>query len=379
MDKFENPMYRQVFSLPELIREQYEDLEPKARTVLTFQEIYNIKRIVLTGCGDSYAAALASKYTFEMLTGIPTEVVTAIELGRFYHEKQLGIDCRNPLIIAISKSGSVARVSEAVQRARHFGSLTLGITGNIESPLGINSEKILELDIPGFESAPGTRSYAVSIMALLLLAIRFGEVRHQYTIDQAMDYRLDVKNQGNMLEKLLPTMDCVCRKVAGEWKDFSCYDFVGSGFDYATAWFGQAKILEATGKCAMHINSEEWFHLNFFARDAARIGTVAIGNTTNPGISRMKEMIKYAKELGRPLIVITDGTKEDFDEEAIYIQVPKPKYPLHMPLTQFSPVCLIAGYISVLIGEKYGRGCEGRWELAKGGAGVKNSEIIVRI
>lgn len=378
MSKYENPMSRQVFSLPELIRQQYDDLEPKTRTVLSFQEIYNIQRIVLTGCGDSYAAGMATKHIFELLTGIPTEVVSAIELSRYYSEKHLGIDCRNPLVIAVSNSGTVARISEAVQRARLHGSYVLGVTGNETSPLGVNSDKVLKLDIPDFESAPGTRSYAVSVMALLLLAIRFGEVRHQYTMDQAMDYRYDIRNQGTLLEALLPQMDSICENVAEEWKDFPCYDFVGAGFDYASAWYGQAKILEATGKFAMHINAEEWFHLNFFARDAKHLGTVVVANTTNPGISRTKEMIKFANQLGRPMVVITDGTKENFGEETTYIQVPAPKYPISMPLTQFTPICLIASYIAELIGEKYGRGCEGEWEFATGGAGVKNSEIIVK-
>ena len=196
MDKYNNPMSRQVESLPELIESQYEDLEPKTRKVLSFQEIYNIQRIVLTGCGDSLAAAMATKHAFEMLTGIPTEVVTAIELSRLYCKKHMGVDCRNPLVIAVSNSGTGARVGEAVARARKHGCYVLGVTGNEESVLGINSDKILKLNIPSFEGAPGTRSYLVSVMSLLLLAIRFGEVRHQYTMDQAMAYRYDIKNQG---------------------------------------------------------------------------------------------------------------------------------------------------------------------------------------
>lgn len=371
-------MSRQVYSLPELIREQYEDLEPKTRTVLSFQEIFNIQRIVLTGCGDSYAAAMAMKYAFEMFTGIPTEVVSAIELSRFYCERHLGVDCRNPLVIAVSNSGTVARVSEAVQRARLHGCFVLGVTGNEKSPLGVNSDKVLKLDIPPFESAPGTRSYLVSLMALLLLAIRFGEVRMNYTMDEAMDMRMDIKNQGALLEAMLPQMEASCARLAEEWKDFPCYDFTGSGFDYATAWFGQAKILEATGKYAMHINAEEWFHLNFFARDAAHTGTIVVANTTSPGISRTKELVHFARELGRPLVVITNGTEADFEEGVRCISVPNPKYPMSMPLTQFAPLCFLAGQLSVLLGEKYGRGCEGPWSFASGGAGVKNSEIIVK-
>ena len=57
----ENALIRQVLSLPELIEQQYNDLEPKARKALTTPEIFGIQRIVLTGCGDSYAAALATE------------------------------------------------------------------------------------------------------------------------------------------------------------------------------------------------------------------------------------------------------------------------------------------------------------------------------
>lgn len=378
MIKYNNPMSRQVESLPELIESQYEDLEPKARKVLSFQEIYNIQRIVLTGCGDSLAAAMATKHAFEMLTGIPTEVVTAIELSRLYCKKHMGVDCRNPLVIAVSNSGTGARVAEAVERARKHGCYVLGVTGREDSPLGIHSDKILKLNIPDFEGAPGTRSYLVSVISLLLLAIRFGEVRHQYTMDQAMAYRYDIRNQGKALQELLPEMKAVCAKVAEEWKDFPCYDFIGAGFDYATAWFGHAKILEATGKFAMHINTEEWFHLNFFARNAKEMGTVVVANTTNPAHSRSKELVKYANVLHRPMVVITDGDASDFNgEETTYIKVPKPEYPITMPVTHFAPVCLIAAYIAEIIGEKYGRGCEGDWAFAEGGAGVKNSEIIV--
>lgn len=391
MNQIDNAMRRQVFSLPELIREQYEDLEPKTRIVLSFQEQFNIQRIVLTGCGDSYAACMAAKYTFEMLTGILTEVVPAIELSRFYCDKQLGVDCQNPLVIAVSNSGQVARISEAVQRARKYGCFVLGVTGNEESELGINSNRILKLSIPSFESAPGTRSYAASLIALNLLAIRFGEVRGAYTMDQAMEYRFDLRNQGEALQKLLPEMDKTIQKVALEWKEMPCYDFTGAGFDYATAWFGQAKILEAVGTFAMHINVEEWFHLNFFARKAKEMGTVVVANTTNPGLSRTVELIHYAGVLGRPLLVITEGSPEELRQKiesvqkgnekitckAVFVRVPSPAFPINMPVTQFAPLCLLAGYLSVLNDEKYGRGCEGVWSFCEDGHCVKSSEIIV--
>lgn len=390
MNAFDNAIRRQVMSLPELIVSQYENLEPKTRTVLSFQEIFNIQRIILTGCGDSYAACMAQRYAFEMFAGVPTQTVPALELARYYDEKQLGVDCRNPLVIAISNSGNVSRVAEAVARVRLHGGCVLGITGNPDSLLAKNSDWILHLEIPLFESAPGTRSYMVSVMALLLLAIRFGEVRLRYTMDEAMAMRMDIRDQGAALERCLPKLDQSCTELAQKWARFPCYEFVGGGFDYASAWFGHAKILEAVGRFASAVNVEDWFHLNYFLRDADRIGTVLVANTSNPAASRLEEFLGYVKEVGRPLAVVTDGELQDqkialqgggvllIPEKTTVLQVPASHYPMTMPLTQFVPLCLLAGVLAELAGEEYGRGSRGRFAGSRDGAGVNQSAIEVR-
>lgn len=151
MKQASNAMCRQVWSLPELLRQQYAYLEPACRKVLTTPEIFSIQRIVLTGCGDSHAAAMAVRYAFEALTGIPTEVVPAIELSRYYSERQLGFAPRNPLAIAVSNSGGIARVSEAIRRVTAHGGFALGVTGNPDSPLGRCASRILPLSVPPFE------------------------------------------------------------------------------------------------------------------------------------------------------------------------------------------------------------------------------------
>ncbi|MFD0714519.1 SIS domain-containing protein [Paenibacillus sp. GCM10027626] len=378
MGNYDNAMRRQVFSLPELIRQQYEDLEPKTRKVLTTPEIFSIQRIILTGCGDSYAAGLATKHIFEELTGIPTEVVTSIELARLYHKKQLGFSPNNPLVIAVSHSGSVARVGESVERANKYGALTLGITAKRDSYLGISSQKVLDVDIPAFEPAPGVRSYMVSVLALLLLAIRFGEVRGCYTMDQAMSYRNDITAQADALESMLPEIDASIAELSSKWAHMEAFDFTGAGFDYAAAWYGHAKMFEAAGKYAMHINSEEWLHLNFFMRNYEKIGTVMFANSTNPALSRAKEAIRHAADdLGRPLLVVSDAARSDFPEKCVVVATPKTSYPVTIPLTQFVPAALLSGYIATIIGEDDGRGTKDNWSFARDGYAVKNSEIII--
>lgn len=374
---FDNALRRQVFSLPELLKQQYADLEPKARTVLTTPEIFSIQRIVLTGCGDSYAAALAVKHTFEALTKLPVEVVPAIDLSRFYAKRQMGFAPLNPLVIAVSNSGSVARVGEAIQKAKKYGAFTLGITGKRDSLIGSSVDRIMDLDVPSFKSAPGTRSYLVAVLSLLLVAIRIGEVRGCYTMDEAMDRRFDLASQGDALAALLPEMDAQMSALAERWQDLEAYDFVGAGMDEAAGWFGHAKIFEALGKYAMHINSEEWLHMNFFMRRVDKIGTIVVASRHNEAMSRNKEMIVYAAQLGRPLLVITDGGQEDFGVNTNYVRVPCTKYPEHMALTHYAPICLLAGYICERIGEVDGRGCEGVWKIADGAHCIRQSELLV--
>lgn len=379
MERYDNSMARQVRSLPELLRQQYGDLALKTRIVLTNSEIASIQKIILTGCGDSHAAAIAMRYIFEELTGIPTEVVPAIELSQFYSKKRIGFAPNNPLVIAISNSGSVARIGEAAKFVVKHGGFVLGITGNEGSLLGKSSSRILKLNIPPFESAPGVRSYLVSLLSLLLLAIRFGEVRGCYTMDQAQAYREDIVLQSKMLERVLPQIDEQMMSLVVRWKEMEAFDFVGAGMDYATAFYGQAKIFEAVGKYAMCVNTEEWLHLNFFMKNVDKIATIVVCSKDSAAKARTQELLKYAVEnMGRPTLLLTD-VGADFSAGVVdVIEMPTTQYSITSSLTRFVPLALLAGYCGAVLQEKSGRGCVGPWSFAEGGAGVKQSRIIVR-
>lgn len=378
MSQFDNAMRRQVYSLPELIRNQYKDLEPKTREILSFQEIFNIQRIVLTGCGDSHCAAMATKHVFEQLTGLQTEVVPALELSRFYPNKKLGFAPLNPLVIAVSNSGGVARVGEAIQRCVKAGAFALGVTGKRESLLGQSVSRVLDLNVPKFESSPGIRSYLVSTITLLLLAIRIGEVKGKYTMDQANAYRKDILKQADLLEEMLPDMDAKMEKIAEAWKYFDAFDFTGAGNDYAAAWFSHAKTFEAAGKYAMCINAEEWLHLNFFMRNVERIGTMVVCSGRNRALVRVQEMVGHAADdMGRPTVVVTDAPECFEQYKAEIVRVPQSAFDQTAILTNYAPGALLMGYIAAMIGETYSRGCKDNWAFADHGAGIKNSQMIL--
>lgn len=108
--KYENAMLRQVLSVPELLEQVYPDVEPQVRYVLTTPQIFSVKKVVLTSCGDGYAACLAAKRAFERFLQIPIEVVEPLALSRYYQMKWVGESPCDPLVIAVGNSGQVTRV-----------------------------------------------------------------------------------------------------------------------------------------------------------------------------------------------------------------------------------------------------------------------------
>ncbi|MEG0214828.1 MAG: SIS domain-containing protein [Hungatella sp.] len=160
-------------------------MEPRIRAALSFEEIYSLQHIIITGCGDSMAAGMAVKQSFEKLTGLPIDVLPAIDVARYFPAKRVGSAPNCPLVITVSNSGKVSRVKEAIQRMNKLGALTMGLTSGKTTPLGEVCQKVIDTSVPSFENAPGVRGYLASLEALLLLAIRLGEVRGRYTMDQA--------------------------------------------------------------------------------------------------------------------------------------------------------------------------------------------------
>ena len=369
----DNSLRRQSYNLPDFLQEQFEELKSRLALLFTKEELKGIKRVILTGCGDSYGAGLTLRYAIEELIALPVELVTAIDFGRYYSGWRI---TKDTLVIVNSISGNGVRIKEAMMKAEAKGAMTLAITKNKDSDIGTLANKVLVLPITPFERGPGNRNYFFLLLALLMLGIMVGEMRGVHDETKSKWYYEEIKKQGELLKIMLPTWEERLFRLAKEWKTMSGFDFVGSGMEYGSAWFGHAKILESTGAFAMHINSEEWFHMNNFVKAVDRCGTIFIASVMAPGFSRTREAVGYGNRLGRPALVITDGSEKDFQGDALFIQVPSSPFLPAMALSQYVPICMLAGYMGALLGERNCRGCLGKWSFAAGGSYIKNSEFI---
>ena len=350
-----NAMVEEVESLPRLIRSEFEALDKRVRLVLNHEECLSVKRIVITGCGDSHMAGVAAELAFEKLAQVPTEPMRANTGGRYASPYKLSHFPNNPLVVGISVSGTTSRTLEALQLFKSSGLPTMALVGNPDSPIGQLADKVLACTAPEFPPAPGIRTYRMSLMALYLLAIRLGEVKGLYSQDEANKLRQSLLSTADAIEATITAVKDKTRQLAEAVANEKSHVFVGDGPNFATAMFGAAKVIESAGVHAMGQESEEWAHLQYFTAIESGTPTFLISPGYR-GHNRVGDLMEPLKNIGRQVIAIVPDGDQVVAPQAEWVlpvvgNVPEVFTPMVYPVATE----LFAAYMAEVLDEPYFR------------------------
>jgi glucosamine--fructose-6-phosphate aminotransferase (isomerizing) len=371
-----NAMVAQVRSLPALIRELVPVLDDTVRKTLDHKLCLSVKRLYVTGCGDSHHAALASELAFEALAGRPTEPMSALQFARYAVGYLPPTGPGTNLVIGVSVSGEVARTTEALRLARKAGARTLALTATPGSRLTEAAELAVLSTPPPFPDppgvhTPGVRSYLASQLALLLTAVRIGEVRGHLDWGAATAVRRDILALADGAQRTVDACDPEASALAQEWRDATEFVFVGGGPNYGTALFSAAKVLEASGDGAVGQDTEEWAHLQFFAR-AAATPTFFI-TAAGRDLSRAAEAAVAARTIGRRVVAVAPASASTLCQVASHVLPLAEGVPeVFSPLLAGIPGALFAAYRAEVLGEPFFRPAGGG--RAPGISRVRTSE-----
>ena len=271
LDDPRRPMYDEVLQRPAFIRDTLEVLDELVRSTLPRDACRRWTRVLLTGCGDSYYAGLASELAFERWTGLPVDVQPSLQGGRY------AIPSMTPpaVVFSVSHSGRVARTIETVVLARAHGLETIVVSGNPESPITHEAHWILAHKLQTSGQTPGVRSYTQAQLLLILAAIYIGECREVLDRTQAIALRGALRRAADILEASVDATDRLAATIAEQWRDMEQFLVIGGGPSYANALFSAAKLVEACGVNAIGQDLEEWAHIQFFLK-APRFPTLLI-------------------------------------------------------------------------------------------------------
>ena len=330
------------------------------------EELKKIRRVILTGCGDSYCAGVAAKPVFEntetfkgtgMAPGTPTEAPRNIEFTRYFNT-YLGWDpltVAGYLVAAVSISGNPVRPREALARINEIGGHSLAITNNATGLFAQTAEHVLDLQMaPSEGGVPNVRSYQASVWSLMVFGLYMSACKGQISWEEAEKQRVAALKYVNEFKASVnDEIEAHAFEISKKWEEdgIEQMEFIGDGADYATAFFGSAKMVESFGGLTTYDDSEDWNHINYFKRKPEKIGTFIIANTSSPAFSRELETINVSAEMGRPTVVITDGDASLFPSKADVFTLPKPEYKWVNPLMQHLPMDYVAAFTGLMRGE----------------------------
>ena len=346
-----NSLVRQAYVGADVVKAVSEHVSyRRLHNVLPMKEIMDAQKVILTGCGDSWLAGIAAQPVFEGVAKINCDAMRNIDFTRHLSGKALGFSPNTPMVIGISIGGNKARPIEAMERATHYHANSIGITATPDSVFAKAARHVLTLGMPEGEYSPGSNSYSASIVALDLIALRMARARNTISQNEYEDMKKAMIDYAEAFQAEIPALDDHAFAVAQKLKDMRALDFIGDHADYATAFFGNAKVLEAYGGYTTYDDSEDWNHINYFLKDPESIGRVVVANSETPSFGRIQETLLAIEKLGSPCVVISDADASAFPSSCEVFTTPKPKYFWLNPLMQHHVFNMVAGYIAELKG-----------------------------
>ena len=317
------------------------------------------ERIYLTGCGDSYFAALSACCAFEQLTGLPTVALESMELA---HYTLLRPDT---LVIAISSTGEAARTLEASRVARQAGCNVVGITAHKDSRLTQESPCLVAVpNLAGGDhidqAALILGNFCFSLAALYRIAIHMG--RRCNHLEQPMD---KIETEINAIPHAITeavNRSAAIRAYLDGVSDEADFYFLGAGPSFGVALFYQAKFFEQARRPVYGVELEEFAHEQFSLLRPGKKAQVWFIVPQGHSQERAIEIMAGCREMGAHVVAITtQGGQLEGNADISFFTEAVPE--------MFSPL------VSVVPGELVGIHAFARWGSESSFASSRDRQV----
>jgi len=305
------------------------------------RQLTQTKRIILTGCGTAWHAALVGEFLVEQLARINAETEYASEF-RY----------RNPVIeegtvvIAISQSGETADTLAAIEMAKERGATVLGVVNVVGSSIARNTDAGVYLRVGPEIGVASTKAFTAQVGVVTMLAIELARRRHLGS-DQASAMLKELLLIPEKIRHILSQSDEI-KKVAEANVDRENWLFLGRGVNYPVALEGALKLKEISYIHAEGLPAAEMKH-----------GPIALITKGMPVVFIATQCSQYEKVLGnveevrarggKTIIVATEGDEEIKKHADHLITVPQTIDHLQ-PMLTVVPLQLMAYHAAVLRG-----------------------------
>ena len=342
-------MLKEIYEQPQTVRETLSPRLKDGNVVIEElgmddDELRSVKKIYIVACGSAYHVGMTGKYVIEGIARIPVEVDLASEFR--YRDPILEEDS---LLILVSQSGETADTLAALRLAKERGVRTLGIVNVVGSSVAREADNVMYTWAGPEIAVATTKAYSCQLIAIYLLAMRFGIARGKVSAQQQAEMIQALKSLPDQIGILLEAHDTI-QRFANRYVAAKDIFFIGRGEDYAISMEGSLKLKEIS-----------YIHSEAYAAGELKHGTISLieEGTLVAAVSTQVDLyekiisnMEQVKSRGAFVLAVTNVGNTEIEKVADYI--------IHIPVTYkyfanslaIIPLQLFSYYIAVA------RGCD---------------------
>ncbi|MEQ1833164.1 MAG: glutamine--fructose-6-phosphate transaminase (isomerizing) [Candidatus Eisenbacteria bacterium] len=347
---YEHFMLKEIMEQPDAVRNATrgrllveEGLARLGGLNLSNEQLRDVRRIIILGCGTSWHAGLIGEYMLEEFARIPVEVEYASE---FRYRNPI-ID-EGTLILVISQSGETIDTLAAMREAKRRGAKALGIVNVVGSTIARESDGGVYIHAGPEIGVASTKAFTSQVTVLALLTLLLGRLR-----GLSRDYGIEIARElmalPGKIERALQARDEV-RRIGELYGKHDNFIYLGRGFHFPVALEGALKLKEIS-----------YIHAEGYPAAEMKHGPIALIDEHMPVVfictrdsayeKVTSNMMEVRARKGRIIAIATEGDT-DVQAKADHVLYVPATIPMLQPILSVVPLQLLAYDIAVA------RGCD---------------------
>ena len=348
LGEYPHYMLKEIFEQPASVRDalrgrlSIDDASARLGGLnMTPQELRDIDRVIVTGCGTAYNAGLVGEYLIESLAHLPCEVEFASE----FRYRNMPMD-KDTLVLAVSQSGETIDTLAAIRESLRKGHRTLSICNNVASTIARECGAGVYMHAGPEIGVAATKSFTSQLAVFTLLALLLGRIRNLSSSD-GLKIIKELQAIPAGIERMLEQTDHI-RDIAAKYAGSKGMLFMGRQYNYPVALEGALKMKEITYIQSEGHPSAELKH-GFIALVEPDMPSIFIAPDDAMFDSNVNSIEQVKARRGPVIAITTEGRKElsKIADDIIYI----PRCPDYLsPLLTVVPLQLLAYHTAVHLG-----------------------------
>ncbi len=272
------------------------------------------EKILLFGIGSSYNAGLMVKPLLE--SALQMEVLVASPA--MYEQLCRSRRFDSALLIAASQSGKSAATIDVVKELKAQGAFVVGLTGNLESPLALESSAAVDIHCGEEKSSVMTKGVLATAMMMAVIGLEYGLASGRMAAGDYEKIMGDLDRIAGQMQKNLDLAKEWCAANLADWSEYRSFSLISNVDSTGVTLEIALKVMESIFLPSDSFEVEEYLHgphLLLSRKEAAllQLDSVSVDH------EKLSRIHGFLREKNAPSYQITQEGEAGFTKDSLHI------------------------------------------------------------